>query len=101
MAATGPVTPMIALARAALGEPLTRRARDELLFCLVGVLVGLAVLAVVMALLVPGTAWSVARAGAIVGVLAPRVSRPAGSPCSRRRARLLSTVLASRVTAGE
>ena len=51
MAATGPMTPMIVLARAALGEPLTRRARDELLFCLVGVLVGLAVLAVVMALL--------------------------------------------------
>jgi signal transduction histidine kinase len=71
MAVTGPVTPMIAFARAALREPLTRRARDELLFCLVGVLVGLAVLAVVVALLVPGTARSVVRAGAIVGVLLP------------------------------
>jgi len=71
MAATGPVTPMIALARVALREPFTRRARDELLFCLVGVLVGLAVLAVVVALLVPGTARSVTRAGAIVAVLLP------------------------------
>ena len=56
MGTTGPVTPMIALARAALQAPFSRRARRELLFCLVGVLVGLAVLAVVVALLVPGTA---------------------------------------------
>ena len=62
MAATGPVTSMSALARAALRAPLTRRARDELLFCLAGVLVGLAVLGVVVALLVPGTARSVIRA---------------------------------------
>jgi signal transduction histidine kinase len=71
MAPTGPVTRMTALARAALREPFTRRAREELLFCLVGVLVGLAVLAVVVALLAPGTARSVLRAGAIVGVLLP------------------------------
>ena len=71
MAATGPVTSTSALARAALGAPLTRRARDELLFCLAGVLVGLAVLAVVVALLVPGTARSVVRAVAIVAVLLP------------------------------
>jgi signal transduction histidine kinase len=71
MAATGPVTSMTALARAALRAPLTRRARDELLFCLAGVLVGLAVLGVVVALLVPGTARSVVRAVAIVAVLLP------------------------------
>jgi signal transduction histidine kinase len=71
MGTTHPVTPMIALARAALREPFSRRARQELLFCLVGALVGLAVLAVIVALLVPGTARSVARAGAIVAVLLP------------------------------
>jgi signal transduction histidine kinase len=71
MGTTDPVTPMIALARAALREPFSRRARRELLFCLVGVLVGLAVLAVIVALLVPGTARSVARAGVIIGVLLP------------------------------
>ena len=71
MAATGPVTSMTALARAALRAPFTRRARDELLFCLAGVLVGLAVLGVVVALLVPGTARSVVRAVAIVAVLLP------------------------------
>jgi signal transduction histidine kinase len=62
---------VIAVARKALREPFDRRARAELLFCLVGVLAGLAVLAVIVALLVPGTARSVARAGAIVGVLLP------------------------------
>jgi signal transduction histidine kinase len=71
MGTTGPVTPMIALARGALREPFSRRAREELLFCLVGVLVGLVVLAVIVALLVPGTARSVVRAGVIVGVLLP------------------------------
>jgi signal transduction histidine kinase len=71
MGTTHPVTPMIALARAALREPFSRRAREELLYCLVGVLVGLAILAVIVALLVPGTARSVARAGAIVAVLLP------------------------------
>jgi signal transduction histidine kinase len=67
------VAPMTALARAALREPFTRRARGELLFCLVGVLVGLAVMAVIVALLVPGTARSVTRAAAIVAVLLPLV----------------------------
>ncbi len=71
MGATGPVTPVIALTRAALREPFRRRARRELLFCLAVVLVGLAVLAVIVALLVPGTARSVARAGAIVALLLP------------------------------
>jgi signal transduction histidine kinase len=67
------VSPVIALARAALREPFGRRARAELLFCLAGVLVGLVVLAVLVALLVPGTADSVARAVSIVTVLLPVV----------------------------
>src|SRR4029453_2153479 len=71
MGTTGPVTPMIALTRAALQAPFGRRARRELLFCLVGVLVGLAVLAVVVALLVPGTAASVIRAAVVTAVLVP------------------------------
>ena len=73
MGTTGPVSPVIALARAALREPFGRRARAELLFCLAGVLVGLAVLAVLVALLVPGTADSVARAVSVVVVLLPAV----------------------------
>jgi len=73
MATTGRVSPVIALARAALREPFGRRARAELLFCLAGVLVGLAVLAVLVALLVPGTADSVARAVSVVVVLLPAV----------------------------
>jgi signal transduction histidine kinase len=71
MGSTGPMTTMLALTRATLGEPLRRRAHRELLFCLVGVLVGLAVLAVVVALLVPGTAESVSRAVLAVAVLVP------------------------------
>ena len=73
MGTTGPVSPVTALARAALREPFGRRARAELLFCLAGVLVGLAVLAVLVALLVPGTADSVARAVSVVVVLLPAV----------------------------
>jgi signal transduction histidine kinase len=73
MGTTGPVTPMIAPTRAALGEPFSRRARRELLFCLVGVLAGLAVLAVIVALLAPGTAESVSRAATITLVLVPLV----------------------------
>jgi signal transduction histidine kinase len=71
MGATGPVTPMLALTGAALREPLSRRARRELLYCLAGTLVGLAVLAIIVLLIVPGTARSVARAGAILAVLLP------------------------------
>jgi signal transduction histidine kinase len=71
MGTTGPVTPMIASTRAALQAPFGRRARRELLFCLVGVLVGLAVLAAVVALLVPGTAESVIRAAVVTAVLVP------------------------------
>jgi signal transduction histidine kinase len=70
MGTTGPATLMIALTRA-LREPFSRRARRELQYCLVGVLVGLAVLAAILVLLVPGTARSVARAGTIVAVVLP------------------------------
>ena len=73
MGTTGPVTPTIALTRAALREPFSRRARREVLFCLVGILAGLAVLAVVVALLAPGTAESVSRAVTITLVLVPLV----------------------------
>ena len=73
MGTTGPAAPVIALARAALREPFGRRARAELLFCLAVVLVGLGVLAVAVALLVPGTADSVARAVSIVALLLPVV----------------------------
>jgi hypothetical protein len=73
MGTTVPVRPVIALARAALREPFGRRARAELLFCLAGALIGLGVLAVLVALLVPGTADSVARAVSVVAVLLPVV----------------------------
>ena len=94
MGATGPVTPMIALTGAALREPFRPRARRELLFCLAGALVGLAVLAVIVALLVPGTARSVARAGVIVALLVPLalatgVARRLGAAHRRLAERLL------------
>jgi signal transduction histidine kinase len=94
MGATRPVTRVIALTRAALREPFRRRARRELLFCLVEALVGLAVLAVIVALLVPGTARSVARAGAIVALLLPLalatgVARRLGAAHRRLAERLL------------
>jgi len=100
MAATGPVPSMTALARAALRAPLTRRARDELLFCLAGVLVGLAVLAVVVALLVPGTARSVIRAGAIVAVLLPlALATGLGRRLGAAHRRLADRLLGERVPA--
>jgi len=71
--ATSPAAPVIALAAAVLREPFGRRARAEVAFCLAEVLVGLAVLALAVALLVPGTADSVARAVSTVAVLVPVV----------------------------
>jgi signal transduction histidine kinase len=71
MGTTGPVTSMIKATRAVLREPFGRRSRRELLFCVVGVLVGLAVLAIAVALLAPGTAESVIRAVVITAVLVP------------------------------
>jgi signal transduction histidine kinase len=85
---------MIALTRAALREPFSRRARRELLFCLVGVLAGLAVLAVIVALLAPGTAESVSRAALTTLVLVPLVlatgtARRLGAAYRRLAERLL------------
>ena len=85
---------MIALARTALREPFSARARRELLFCLAGVLIGLTVLALLVALLVPGTARSVVRAATIAGVLVPLVlatgvARRLGSAHRRLAERLL------------
>jgi signal transduction histidine kinase len=90
---------MITLARAALREPFTRRAREELRFCVAGVLVGLAVLAVVVALLAPGTARSAARAGAIVALalplsLATGMARRLGAAHRRLAERLLGERIA-------
>ena len=90
---------MIALAGKALREPFSARARGELLFCLAGVLIGLAVLAVLVALLAPGTARSVVRAGAIVVVLLPLalatgMARRLGAAHRRLAARLLGERIA-------
>jgi signal transduction histidine kinase len=94
MGSKGPAATVRALAAAALREPLTARARAELLFCLVTVLVGAAVLAVAVALLVPGTADSVARAVSAVTVLLPVVlatglARRLGAAHRRLAGRLL------------
>jgi signal transduction histidine kinase len=99
MATMGPVTPLAAFARAALREPFTRRARRELLFCLAVVGIGMAVLAVVVALLVPGTARSVARAAVLVGLLVPLVlatgtARNLGAAHRRLAGRLLGERIA-------
>jgi signal transduction histidine kinase len=94
MGSTGPVTPVISAARAALRAPFGRRARAELGFCLAETLAGLGVLAVLIALLVPGTALSVARAVAVTAVLLPVVlasgaARRLGSAHRRLAERLL------------
>jgi signal transduction histidine kinase len=99
MGSTGPVTSLIALASAALREPFGRRARGELLYCLAGVLVGMAVLAVIVALLVPGTAESVIRAAVITAVLVPLalatgMARRLGAAHRRLAARLLGVRIA-------
>src|SRR5215470_10969338 len=49
---------VITVARAALREPFTRRARLELLWCVVGVVFGSAGAVVILAPLTPGTAAS-------------------------------------------
>jgi signal transduction histidine kinase len=85
---------LVTLARAVVREPVTHRARCELLFCLVGVLHLLAGVALAVALLVPGTAQSVARAVVIVGLLLPLVlatpiARGLGAAHRRLAVRLL------------
>jgi len=99
MGTTGPVTAMIALTLAALREPFGGRARRELLFCLVEVLCGLAVLAVIVALLAPGTAESVIRAAVIIAVLVPLalttgMARRLGATYRRLAERLLDERIA-------
>jgi signal transduction histidine kinase len=100
MGTTGPVTTASALARVAVRAPFTRRAGHELLFCLIGVLIGLAGLALVVVLLVPGTALSAARAGVIVSVMLPLVlatgaARRLGAAHRQLAARLLGERVAA------
>jgi signal transduction histidine kinase len=78
----------------ALREPFSPRARRELLFCLIGILVGAIGFGLVGVLLVPGTAVSVARGALILGIVVPVVvatglARRLGSIHRRLAARLL------------
>jgi signal transduction histidine kinase len=101
-----PVTPVAALARAAVREPLGRRAHRELLFCLVGIPLGLCLVVVlawvmgvvaVVALVAPGSdsTWvaAVAMVAAVVPVVAvaTRLARRLGAVHRRLTARLLGT----------
>jgi signal transduction histidine kinase len=83
-----------------LRAPFTRRAHRELLFSFIGVLVGATTSAVIVALLQPGTAASVARGGPIIAallliVVATGVARRLGSVLRRLAARLLGERVAS------
>jgi signal transduction histidine kinase len=59
----------IGLARTAVWEPFSPRARRELVFCLVGILVGAIGFGLIGALLVPGTAVSVVRTALILSLV--------------------------------
>jgi signal transduction histidine kinase len=79
---------------AVLQEPLSRRAHRQLLFCLVGVLIGAVGFALIVALLVPGTAVSATRGGLIFAVLllvvvATGAARRLGAAFRRLATRLL------------
>jgi signal transduction histidine kinase len=102
----GPVTPVAALARAAVREPLGHRARRELLFCLAGIPLGLCLVVAlawvmgvvaVVALVAPGSdsTWvaAVAMAAAVLAVVlvATRLGRRLGAVHRRLTARLLGT----------
>ena len=102
----GPVTPVAALARAAVREPLGRRARRELLFCLAGIPLGLCLVVAlawvmgvvaVVALVAPGSdsTWvaAVAMVAAVLAVVlvATRLGRRLGAVHRRLTARLLGT----------
>lgn len=54
---------------AAIREPFSRRARYEFLYCLVGLVIGQIGFAVIVALIFPGTAVSLARGGTILVLL--------------------------------
>jgi hypothetical protein len=91
---------MATLARATVREPVTRRAGREFLFCLIGVLHLLAGIALAVALLVPGTARSVARAAAIVGLLLPLIlATPIARGLGAAHRRLAVRLLGERVVA--
>jgi signal transduction histidine kinase len=86
--------------RPVLREPFTRRARHELSFCLLGILFGLLGCAVIVALLVPGTAVSAIRGGTILGLLllllvATGIARRLGSFLRGLAARLLGERVAA------
>ena len=102
----GPLTPAVAWARAALLAPVSRRARNELLFCLAGVPLGLCLVGVVVwvmgfaavvMLISPRSdqAWVTATGvavGALLAILAAtRVARRLGAVHRRLAARLLDT----------
>jgi signal transduction histidine kinase len=94
MAARSDNGAVITIARAALREPFTRRARLELLWCAVGVVLGSAGAVVILAPLIPGTAASLARGGPILVLLvvlvtATGASRAIGAWYRRLAARLL------------
>jgi signal transduction histidine kinase len=101
-----PVTSAAALARAAVREPLGRRAHRELLFCLAGIPLGLCLVVAlawvmgvvaVVALVVPGSdstwvaAVAMAAAVATVVAVATRLARRLGAVHRRLTARLLGT----------
>jgi signal transduction histidine kinase len=109
----GPLTTVVALGRAVLLAPLGRRARNELLFCLAGIPLGLViagagvwlmVVALFVLLLSPSGAtplWvGVAAFGldllglVLVVVLATRIARRLGAVHRRLAARLLGTRVA-------
>jgi signal transduction histidine kinase len=94
----------VAFARAALLEPFTRRARSELLFCLVGIPLGLCLLlvpfwgagfAAALALLAPRyeSTWvaavAIIPAALLLILLATRIARGLGAVHRRLAARLL------------
>jgi signal transduction histidine kinase len=92
-----PVTPVAALARAAVRAPLGRRARRELLFCLAGIPLGLGLVvalawvmgvAAVVGVVIPGSdsTWVAA-----VALAATRLARRLGAVHRRLTARLLGT----------
>jgi hypothetical protein len=92
-------TTLTELLVAAVREPFTRRARYELGYCLVGLVIGPIALAVMGALIVPGTAVSLARGGTILVVLlllivATGGARRLGSAFHRLATRLLGEPIA-------